>query len=302
MSLGVAKQDETLGEIIQNLVGTFNVQTLLEEQKNKNARRFKVLVILHAETLTLATQNLLKELMEKYITSFRVILHVNNILMIEKSLREQCLLFNARSPSLKELELILQEKLKEKKHSVDEELCQFIAELSNKNISLALSILQHTYEKKSEEGPIVPAWMLTFQKIVTLLMKTPPAVAYVSGAYLFCQELFASQISPAFLMSHLIYETVKKKASSSSSSSTLSSSMEQPSSSSTPVSLSPKVIMDFCTKLDQSWMTQKIGLEYESRLSNMKKEIETIEWFQSFLFELHSRIHGIERLGTGKEK
>src|ERR1700733_8305423 len=121
-------------ELIQNMVGTFNVQTMLEEGENKNARRFKLLVIFHAEALTITTQYLLKELMERYVNSFRVIFHTNNLFLMEKPLRSLCLMFDVKSPSVAEVQVILQETLKENKKPENDELCEFIAsQWSNKN-------------------------------------------------------------------------------------------------------------------------------------------------------------------------
>lgn len=295
--VGLMKQDVTIGKIVKNLVGTFNVQTLLEERENKHARRFKVLVIFHAEALTPSTQDILKELMEKYSSSFRVILHTNNILLMDKSLQTQCLLLYLPRPSLHQVNEMLQKTLQEKKQITDTELCTFVAEKSDGNIALALSILQNTCENMTEEGNqrvFVPSWILTVEKIITLLTKTPAQVAYVSAASMLSQELLGKHISPSFLISRIIEEILKSRIASfhvnatpsSSSSSSLALSVADP-------PLSVPQLKYRVGAIDRSWAIQKTGLDYQNRLLKMNEYTEIIEWFPSFLWGLHDSIHQI---------
>jgi replication factor C subunit 3/5 len=115
----------------------------IAETKTVNAENgFKVVVFNEADRLSNDAQNALRRLMEKYMTSCRVILCADSITHIRAPIKSRCLLIRIPAPTIKDLTALLQAVATTEHIQLPDQVAKIIVERSDRNIRKSLLLLQ----------------------------------------------------------------------------------------------------------------------------------------------------------------
>ncbi|KAI9019771.1 P-loop containing nucleoside triphosphate hydrolase protein [Hyaloraphidium curvatum] len=125
--------------VIQDLIK----ETAQTQQVDTNApRRFKVVVINEAESLSRDAQQALRRTMEKYMGNIRFIMCCKSTSKIMAPIRSRCLLVRVAAPEVDEMVPVLTRVAEKERHSVQPEYIRRIAERSGRNMRKALLMLE----------------------------------------------------------------------------------------------------------------------------------------------------------------
>ncbi|GIY87829.1 replication factor C subunit 3 [Caerostris extrusa] len=121
--------------VIQELLKTV-AQT--QQLDSHTQREFIVVVLMEVDKLTKDAQNALRQTMEKYMATCRIILCCNSSSKVIPAIRSRCLGVRVAAPSVKVITSILQNICRKECLSLPAELAQRIAEKSNRNLRRAI--------------------------------------------------------------------------------------------------------------------------------------------------------------------
>nr|CAD7426023.1 unnamed protein product [Timema monikensis] len=125
--------------VIQDLLKTV-AQT--HQLDTSGQREFKVVVLTSADRLSKDAQHALRRTMEKYMATCRLILIANSASRVIAPIRSRCLGIRVPAPTPEEIATIVTAVGKKEGISVPPELANRLAEMSNRNLRLALLSLQ----------------------------------------------------------------------------------------------------------------------------------------------------------------
>ncbi|KAJ3376034.1 Subunit of heteropentameric Replication factor C (RF-C) [Allomyces arbusculus] len=125
-------------ELIKELAQTQNIDAAA-------AKRFKVVIISEADSLTLPAQHALRRTMEKYMANLRVIMCCNSTSKIIPAIQSRCLLVRVAAPSHDEISTILRGIARKEGFTVAPEVAAKIATESKRNLRRAILMLEALY-------------------------------------------------------------------------------------------------------------------------------------------------------------
>ncbi|RKP26380.1 activator 1 38 kDa subunit [Syncephalis pseudoplumigaleata] len=194
------------------------VQDLIKEvaqapQLNAHAnRRFKVVVIHEADTLTRDAQTALRRTMERYTSNLRVILCCNTTSRIISPIRSRCLLVRVPAPSEDEVCQVLQSVADKEQVQLPDVLARRIALQSERNLRRAILMLEalHAQDQTLKENVPIPLadWQEYIQEVAASMVQeqTPQRLLQVRSKY---YELMAHCIPPSVILKELVFALMK---------------------------------------------------------------------------------------------
>ncbi|GAB0092252.1 replication factor C subunit 3 [Sergentomyia squamirostris] len=105
-------------------------------------REFKVIVLSEVDHITRDAQHALRRTMEKYMNTCRIVLSVNSTSRVIPAIRSRCLGIRVAAPTHEEVVNVLMSTCKKESLQPSRELCQRIAEQSNRNLRRAILMLE----------------------------------------------------------------------------------------------------------------------------------------------------------------
>ncbi|KAJ2161075.1 Replication factor C (RF-C) subunit [Coemansia sp. RSA 552] len=162
--------------IIQDLIKEI-AQT---QQVASGTRRFKMVVVHEADSLTRDAQHALRRTMEKYMGNMRVILCANSTGKITAPVQSRCLLVRVAAPTAEEIEGVLGQVARKEGFSIPPAFARRLAVGAERNLHRALLMLEAAYVRQypfdEAQEAIVPEWELYTRDIAAdALAKQTPA-------------------------------------------------------------------------------------------------------------------------------
>ncbi|KAI8056000.1 activator 1 38 kDa subunit [Syncephalis plumigaleata] len=196
------------------------VQDLIKEvaqapQLNAHAnRRFKVVVIHEADTLTRDAQTALRRTMERYTSNLRIILCCNTTSRVISPIRSRCLLVRVPAPSENEVSQVLQSIASKEQIHLPDVLANRIAVQSERNLRRAilmfeaLHVQQGDQSLKENQTIQLADWQEYIQELAASMVQeqTPQRLLQVRNKY---YELIAHCIPPSIILKELVFALMK---------------------------------------------------------------------------------------------
>ncbi|ORX97418.1 replication factor C subunit 3 [Basidiobolus meristosporus CBS 931.73] len=175
------------------------------------ARRFKVVVINEADSLSKDAQHALRRTMEKYMSNLRIILCCNTTSKIISPIRSRCLLVRVAAPSVHEIKDALEEVAKKEGFQLPEELALRIGEKSDRNLRRAMLMLEaaRVQSQPFVEGQEIALtdWEMFIKEVAQMIIKeqSPARLLQVRGKL---YELITHCIPPTIIIKTLALELI----------------------------------------------------------------------------------------------
>ncbi|PVU87778.1 hypothetical protein BB559_005883 [Furculomyces boomerangus] len=194
------------------------VQELIKEiaqtqQVNVNApRKFKVVIIHEAESLTKVAQHALRRTMEKYMRNLRIIMCCSSTGNIILPLQSRCLLVRVPAPGLGQISQVLMDVAQKENIQLTDSVAHKMALASNQNLRRAILMLEAAYVtncqfQENMELPL-PDWEIVIKNLgKTLLNSQSPMVVMQSRSVLY--ELLTHCIPPSTILKKLAFYLVE---------------------------------------------------------------------------------------------
>ncbi|KAI9599281.1 activator 1 38 kDa subunit [Syncephalis fuscata] len=210
-------------EVTPSEVGFYDrlvIQDLIKEiaqapQLNAHAhRRFKVVVIHEADTLTRDAQTALRRTMERYTNNLRIILCCNTTSRIISPIRSRCLLIRVAAPSEDEISKVLQDVASKENITLPDALANRIALQSERNLRRALLMFEAVYSQNNDQAltsnQTIPLadWQEYIEELAASIVQeqTPQRLLQVRSKY---YELIAHCIPPSVILKELAFALMK---------------------------------------------------------------------------------------------
>ncbi|KAL7749531.1 Replication factor C (RF-C) subunit [Sorochytrium milnesiophthora] len=182
------------------------------------SRRFKVVVISEADSLSPSAQHALRRTMEKYMRNLRIILCCNSTSKIISPVRSRCLLLRIAAPEVAEITEILLAVSRKEGLSMPEALAVRVAEKSDRNLRRAVLMLEalkvsaHTSaltDNTDLEAVCTADWEAYIAKIATMIIEEQ-SVARIQAVRPMLYELLTHCIPDTTIFRTLAFELVKR--------------------------------------------------------------------------------------------
>jgi len=195
---------EVIKDIAQN-------QPLIDVARDQ--KRFKVVVLNEVDKLTKEAQHALRRTMEKYTPMCRLILVCNNSSKVIEAVRSRCLCIRIAAPSIEEICRILSNIAKKEGLTLPDPLAQTIAKQSERNLRLAILMLEATkikqYPFKPNQEPEKADWEIFVDHIAKeILDEQSPARLLAVRTKL--HELLIHCIPPSLIIKQLTEALIPK--------------------------------------------------------------------------------------------
>ncbi|KAF8339535.1 P-loop containing nucleoside triphosphate hydrolase protein [Cantharellus anzutake] len=199
-------------EITPSDVGIYDrvvIQDILKEiaqtqQVDFNAKkRFKVVVINEADSLSRDAQAALRRTMEKYMSNMRIILCANSVSKLIAPIKSRCLLVRVAAPNDEEMTAVLEFVAKKEGFALPDEACSAIINDAAGNMRKALLVLEALKMQStgltSNIAIAKPDWEAYCIKVAEMIVKqqTPEQVMAVRGKL---YELLSHCIPPTLVL------------------------------------------------------------------------------------------------------
>ncbi|KAI9296036.1 P-loop containing nucleoside triphosphate hydrolase protein [Neoconidiobolus thromboides FSU 785] len=193
----------------------FVIQTVIKEiaqtqQIDSNSKRkFKVIVISEAESLSKPAQQALRRTMEKYMSNLRIILCCNNTTNIISPIRSRCLLLRVPAPTEEQIINILNDLSRKEVFDLPPQFAKNLVAMSDRNLRKAILILEATLSQTYPVNPStpipIPDWELYIKNIANNIIKNQTALTLINCRTMY-YELLARCIPPATILKQLTIE------------------------------------------------------------------------------------------------
>ncbi|KAJ1917238.1 Replication factor C (RF-C) subunit [Mycoemilia scoparia] len=211
-------------EINPSDVGIYDrvvIQDLIKEAaqtqqlSSKATRKFKVIVIHEADSLSKDAQHALRRTMEKYVNNLRVILCCNSTGKIIGPVQSRCLLVRIPAPSVQDIvDGLCGVVAKKEKITVPTELATHIAVTSKRNMRRAVLMLESSYVQQypftADQNSSIPLpdWEIAIIKIAKLALEdqSPQQLLKIRGLI---YELLSHCIPAQTILKHLAFYWIK---------------------------------------------------------------------------------------------
>jgi replication factor C subunit 3/5 len=173
---------------------------------------FKVVVLSEVDKLSRDAQHALRRTMEKYITSFRLVMCCNSTSKVLEPVRSRCLAIRVAAPSEEDVRSVLISIAKKEGFAVPDELTKKIAEMAKGNLRRAILTLE---AMKVRQQPLtttakvdLPDWEEFIAKLANEIVseQNPRVLQQVRGKL---YELLTHCIPPELILKKLTLELLK---------------------------------------------------------------------------------------------
>jgi replication factor C subunit 3/5 len=164
------------------------VQQLIKEVASSNplgTHSFKVVVLNDADALSRQAQAALRRTMEKYVSSCRIFMCVENLSKVIAPLRSRCVCVRLPAPSVEDLSAVLHTVAQKEKIKVPEQLATNIAYQSGRDVRRAILTLEAARAQQyplADNQPIpTTPWEANLREVVQMMMEeqTPKCLLQV---------------------------------------------------------------------------------------------------------------------------
>lgn len=195
------------------------IQTLIKEiaqtqQIDANsARKFKVIVISEADSLSKSAQQALRRTMEKYMSNLRLVLCANTTSKILSPIRSRCLLLRVAAPTIEQITEVLLGVAKKEGFSLPQPFASSIAQSSGRNLRKSLLMLETAHMQNSILSPTttppIPDWEIYVQQLALLIIREQSASNLLEVRNRL-YELLTKCIPPSIILRTLSLELFNK--------------------------------------------------------------------------------------------
>ncbi|OMJ17484.1 Replication factor C subunit 3 [Smittium culicis] len=189
--------------IVQELIKEI-AQT--QQVNSSSLKKFKVVVIHDADTLSKNAQHALRRTMEKYMVNLRIIMCCSSTGNIIPPLQSRCLMIRVPAPSSEDVSKVLLSIASTENFQLSEKLATRISHVSNQNLRKAVLLLEASYVSNypftdDMELPL-PDWEVAIVKLAKkLLSSQSPMVVMEARTSLY--ELLTHCIPPSVILKQL---------------------------------------------------------------------------------------------------
>eukprot|EP01055_Gregarina_sp_Pseudo9_P000336 Gregarina_sp_Pseudo_9__335@NODE_1216_length_1770_cov_36_108030_g1142_i0_p1_GENE_NODE_1216_length_1770_cov_36_108030_g1142_i0NODE_1216_length_1770_cov_36_108030_g1142_i0_p1_ORF_typecomplete_len355_score18_30DNA_pol3_delta2/PF13177_6/2_2e27DNA_pol3_delta2/PF13177_6/1_7e02Rad17/PF03215_15/1e09RuvB_N/PF05496_12/0_0011AAA_30/PF13604_6/0_00015Rep_fac_C/PF08542_11/0_0027AAA_22/PF13401_6/0_039AAA_22/PF13401_6/2_6e03AAA/PF00004_29/0_027Flavi_DEAD/PF07652_14/0_12DUF815/PF05673_13/0_07Sigma54_activ_2/PF145 len=139
------KDKQCVQLVIKSLASTYNANTLMSVNKDKDVPKYRVFVIQEAHTLSMPAQAALRRTMECYSNSARIILLTEKLSGLIDPLRSRCFCLRVPLPQVQEVVGVLRAvSSKALTQSPDNAFLTAVASAANRNLRVALLVMQRS--------------------------------------------------------------------------------------------------------------------------------------------------------------
>ncbi|KAJ2659753.1 Replication factor C (RF-C) subunit [Coemansia sp. RSA 1200] len=186
--------------IIQDLIKEI-AQT--QQVATSSARKFKVVVIHEADSLSRDAQHALRRTMEKYMANMRVVLCSTSTAKIIAPVQSRCLLVRVSAPTHDEIAGVMNLVAKKEGIAIPPLFASHIAAASHRNLHRALLMLESSYVRQypfsADQEALLPEWEEYIKTVAAAALKQQtPAQLMAIRKQLY--ELITHCIPPATIL------------------------------------------------------------------------------------------------------
>ncbi|AMD18732.1 HBL170Wp [Eremothecium sinecaudum] len=201
--------------VVQELLKEIAQMEHVDFQSNGEglSRRYKVVVINEAESLTRDAQAALRRTMEKYSRNIRIIMICETMSNIIAPIKSRCMLVRVPAPLLSETVRIMENICSVENVEANENKLYEIANFANGNLRVALltfeSIcLQNDLKLTESTALINPDWMVVVQKLAAMMMRERN-VAYLVECRATLYDLLSHCIPASIILHEMAFALLK---------------------------------------------------------------------------------------------